>query len=95
MDLELDNDPYYEYDKCDYLSFIEKKLEDKCHNFEPIQISTFDQQLLEFEQPNENIVEEMDKLLKEKFHKIMSKLVWPKDCVDNDEIKLFKAYNKK
>lgn len=35
-DNDLDDDPWFEYNKCHTSSFIEKRLEDRIYNFEPI-----------------------------------------------------------
>lgn len=35
-DIDLDSDPWFEYNKCHAHSFIEKRLEDRIYNFEPI-----------------------------------------------------------
>lgn len=56
LDWNQDSDPFYEYDKCDKLSWLEKKLQDRLHRFEPLNISRFGVPNCVVEPPKENIV---------------------------------------
>ena len=41
LDLDEDGDPFYEYNKCNEVTILEKKVESKFETFHPIEIGRF------------------------------------------------------
>ena len=85
FDCNQDDDPIYESDKCDQLSWLEKRIQDRVHRFEPLNISRFGVPNCVTMPHKENIVKEIDNLVREKLLKVMEKLVRPGPIVDKDE----------
>jgi hypothetical protein len=64
-------------------SFLEKKSDDPIYAFDPVRISSsFGLPKPIFVEPKINITIEVEQLTREKFYKIMEKLVLPERCID-------------
>lgn len=93
LDEDLDADPFFEYNKCHMCSMLEKKCEDKMYNFDPVRIeSSYGLPRPNFEPPKQNITQEIEQVTRQKFYKVMEKLVLPEKCIDSVEENLFKDY---
>ena len=65
---ELDDDPYFEYNKCHTYTFLEKKLSDNFDKFEPVDLSTPFGNIDSFDQieesPSFDINNSLDKMIR-------------------------------
>jgi hypothetical protein len=67
-DLDYDeDDPYFEYNKCNQFEYIEKKLLGKLEEFVPVDLNQFMIMPKNKIQTKCNLLEELDKIIKRKY----------------------------
>ena len=82
LDMAEDNDPFYEYNKCNEMTLLDNKIQSKFETFNPIEISRFTFKRREAPTSQVNIVDELDRIVRNKFHNAMEEIVQAKPLID-------------
>ena len=92
LESDCDQDPYFEYNKCQKHQYLENKVNDKTQKFKDIKISRFFTKAKMEDEVPVNIADETNRLVSQKYEAAMENIVSSNQIIDQKELKAFDTY---